>query len=319
MGKNFIKSLYYLSLGLTVITFIILISIFGRYYYERKSFFPKIKDKLTTISNDRRDKILDFIKDKQDKLKQFSTQNADLIFEKKITTKEVAAFAKKHDFKNVFLINPVGEVYFSALPSAYLDKTLSTDSLADSQLTWSFLRSIMAIAPDVSKFAIDPLTKKPALYISLPLFYEGKVGGIISAQIDHEVIFSIIADYKDLGRTGDIIMAVKNKDAAELITPNRFYHKKTFETIPFEGKKLPIELAVLGEYGTGIKKDFRDIEIIAHWQYIIIVDWGIVVKIDYYEGTQILRFYFILLWIIGLLFLSFTFLAVFLKRTLNKS
>jgi PAS domain S-box-containing protein len=90
--------------------------------------------------------------------------------------------------------------------------------------------------------------------------------------------------YEGIGKSGEFTMAVKRNDSIFYLISHRNELFSQLKPVPF-GKNIaiPMKMALLGQTGTIIGKDYRGKEVIAAYTFINELGWGAVEKIDLEE------------------------------------
>jgi PAS domain S-box-containing protein len=146
---------------------------------------------------------------------------------------------------------------------------------------------LQAAKKDVTFSDIFPRGGHPAMIAAAPVYdVHGAFAGEILLEQDMENILLFVSDPAGLGQTGEVVISRREGDAVLFLSPLRHapgpgYGKK----IGFhENKAFPSQKSVQGESGSGISFDYEGREVLAAWQFIPMVRWGIVTKIDVDEA-----------------------------------
>ena len=121
------------------------------------------------------------------------------------------------------------------------------------------------------------------LYAGLPI--EGREELLI-AQIEVEPVIQITNDFTGLGNTGETVIGRPFKDKMAFINPLR---QLTGQVLSDSGNQGgPMQQALKATSGSTIDVDYRGEEVLASWDYIPKLNWGIVTKMDTAEmATQL--------------------------------
>ncbi|MEO1051699.1 MAG: PAS domain S-box protein [Bacteroidota bacterium] len=117
----------------------------------------------------------------------------------------------------------------------------------------------------------------------------GEALGVILAKIDLGPLISILQDTTALGKTGETLIASyeKKREDLEILTfLNLPRHSAGWEDKQIqigESKAKPMQKAVKGESGSGYDTDYRGETVLATWDIVPVVNWGLVAKIDLAE------------------------------------
>ena len=282
---------------LTIFLFITTVSIALRSYYLNKTLFPfyeqilqrKLHDQISVINAflQKNKKNADELADDPyilDYLNNFQKTSSASDEKHEELNNYLAKRKENFGFKSVSLIANSSTVVFST-NELLRNVHLNDEKYSTTPLFRSYFVSSMTLTPDFSDFSYSTTLKAPAFYITMPLIRNNKVLGIIAYQIDEEKLNTITKDYLDLGKTGEIVLAVQSGSQVTFITPTRndpsirFTTKDLFGESGFEA----LQRAGTGETGIGINSDYQGQKTLASWSFIPLVDWAIVVKINTHE------------------------------------
>lgn len=124
------------------------------------------------------------------------------------------------------------------------------------------------------------------IFITAPVHdFDNKFIGVIAFEIDMAPIYKFVQDTTGLGNTGETLL-VKKEDR-HIIFLNALRHDSSAPlkkaTVIGSKEAMPAQKAALKELGSGIVTDYRGKEVLAAWRYIPLLDWGLVVKMDFDE------------------------------------
>jgi len=285
---------------LTILLFLATVSIALRSYYLNKTLFPfyeqklnkKLKEQIVSINA-----FLDLNKKNADNLSEdpIILNYLQDIHQKNIISptaqKDLHDYLTKRQdtlgFKSVSLIANNGVVEFST-NELLRNIQLNDEKYANTPLFRSYFVASMTLTPDFSDFFYSTIIKAPAFYITMPLIRNNKVLGVLAYQIEENKLNIITRDYLDLGRTGEIVLAVQSGSRATFITPTRndpnikFTTKELFVESGFEA----MQRAAKGETGFGLNNDYQGQKTLASWSFLPRVDWAIIVKISLQEVLE---------------------------------
>jgi PAS domain S-box-containing protein len=128
-----------------------------------------------------------------------------------------------------------------------------------------------------------------SVYLTAPVHnYDGRFVGVIVLEIDMAPIFKLVQDSTGMGETGETLIARKEGDAALFLNPLRHDPDAALKrkAVFGQSRAIPIQEALKGKAGHGIFLDYRGKNVIAVWQYMPLLDWGIVAKIDVIEAFE---------------------------------
>lgn len=196
-----------------------------------------------------------------------------------------------YEIKNIYITNPGGEILYSQgenpTPQGriFTEKDANTlSSGRDSVYFGNAFRNGM----------------EHYMHVSAPV-RDGRKNllGVIVYEAKLKYVFSLAKDTSGLGRTGEIILARQFDNQILYLNPTRLsnFDEKTKVVYPNPYKERAVQSAVRGSAPPVVQigfydVDYRNKEVLATWQYLPLVGWGIVVKIDkeeIYEPTIGLR------------------------------
>ena len=113
----------------------------------------------------------------------------------------------------------------------------------------------------------------------------------MAVWIDDTLLYEVIQNYENLGKTGDIFVTKQIGDRELFIAPSRLYADVVFKKItnPDKYALTPTHKASLGYEGSGVIIDAFNIDIIASWLYVPQLDWGLSVGIQLSEISRPLK------------------------------
>ncbi|MCQ4574737.1 MAG: ATP-binding protein [Candidatus Brocadiales bacterium] len=128
--------------------------------------------------------------------------------------------------------------------------------------------------------------------------------GLIINHYDLAILSEITANRAGMGKTGEIVLGQMEEDNNIVFLNFLRYADNAPLTlsIPLTSKEAePMRLALEGKSGALIAPDYRGVKVVAAYQYIPSLDWGLVAKIDEAEALAPLRTLGIVALIVGLL------------------
>ena len=114
----------------------------------------------------------------------------------------------------------------------------------------------------------------------------GRVIGAIIIERSMDEIFRFLADASGLGATGEVVLARRDGDGVLFMNPLRqdptaaLHMRIKFNDL----HAFPAQQAVLGKNGMGTALDYSGQEVLAVWQFLPSLQWGLVTKIDSAEA-----------------------------------
>ncbi len=126
-------------------------------------------------------------------------------------------------------------------------------------------------------------TGEVVMNLACPVEYQGRRLGVLVIESSPDAITALTRDYTGLGKTGEALLARKNKDGNVLyITPLRFDRDAALKrTVPWGKAAKPIVQALLKQESVlEDELDYRGEHVFAATRHIKETDWGLVVKMD---------------------------------------
>lgn len=190
-------------------------------------------------------------------------------------------------FYDLFLIRPDGEVLMTEKQESDLGSNLFTGPLRGSPLSAIVQDTRNTLSSHFSEYAWYAPSNAPAAFLSAPVMEGNRLIGIIAIQLTAKSISQLTQDYSGLGKTGEIVIAMRDGENAMLVAPLRNSDEQILKKQFIRSEAvLPIHLALDGETGVGLSVDYRGQKILAAWGYLPRAGWGVAVKIDAEEVFQ---------------------------------
>lgn len=209
-------------------------------------------------------------------------------------------YSTEQSYRNSILITKAGSVVYSDYAQGYVGQNLIQTHHQNSVLGESFQRVIMSLTEDVSDFSYDPILKRTVLFVSIPIFKQGKLLGVLAQEVNTAKIYNIVQNYIGLGKSGDILLGKRVPDGILYISKSRNADIKPFKNYLYFNRlkevivSVPIAYAATGHKGQGKYLDQMQKKAIGAWQFVPVVNWGIVAKIDLFEVKNSLYYWCII-------------------------
>lgn len=198
----------------------------------------------------------------------------------------MAYHMEAHEYYDLFLISPSGDILFTVMHEDDFGTNLKTGPYRESELAKSFSGAISHLEATMSDFRFYGPSNEPAAFLVAPIYDNGILIGLLGAQMDTEVIYRLVQEYSGLGKTGETVIGSQIGDQAVFMNPLRHDPDAAFKREVSIGSidVGPIQLAVQGKKGTGVFTDYRGEEVLAAWRYLPHLRLGMVVKQDTAEA-----------------------------------
>ncbi|MCI5052082.1 MAG: HAMP domain-containing histidine kinase [Simkaniaceae bacterium] len=226
-------------------------------------------------------------------------------------------FRSKHGFENVVLISREGKVLFESFQTENFGKNITDRQESSSFLFTAFENTMNLLETTVTSFGFKRFKEESFLYISSPIIdpSTNQLIGLILVQLTSAEIFRIFAQYTPINNSGEIVLSKKDGDDTVyfVINPREINRGLQLFTLKKNAPYAwPMQEAVVGISGEGQSIDYKNIKIIAAWNYFPVMQMGIVFKLDYDEVFRPIAYYRYVMLIVGGLAIAIVILAVIL-------
>ncbi len=186
------------------------------------------------------------------------------------------------NLEQVYLIDPAGEIVVKADGNDDVTGNVLRPPLAETGLGRAVATSLMTLGTVQSDLAVFEPDDRAATFFATPVLSDGIFLGVLAVRLDLDEVNDVVNDTVGLGETGEMVVATLEGDAALLVAPTRHDPDAAFERRVMIGD--PAGAAIVesasGQRGSGIVTDYRGERVLAVWQYLPALQWGVVVKID---------------------------------------
>ncbi|MGB4498608.1 MAG: PAS domain S-box protein, partial [Methylococcaceae bacterium] len=188
-----------------------------------------------------------------------------------------------YNYYDLFLIDESGEIIFTLKKEVDFATNLQTGRFKNTGLADGFRESINFLTTEFSAFSdYEPTESKLSAFTTVPLLKSSLPVGVLVAQTNLEDYLPIILDKSGLGETGESVMATSSESGVPVfITPLRYSENKNRTDVKIASG---MRRALNGQRGKGIILDYAGNEVVAVWQYLPDLHWGMVVKINKEEA-----------------------------------
>lgn len=198
------------------------------------------------------------------------------------------ALAGPDEFQNFLLVTLSGDVVLAHLQEADAGVNLYTGPYSQTILGQTVRKSQLSMREVFSGIEISPDSQALTAFFVIPVMDGKHQLGSFVIQLAQDSLHKLISDYSGLGETGEIVIAQRAGDDAVIVAPLRASREKLPLKV-VKGSKSALFEALSGSKGVGVRKDYRDVEVLAAWSYLPSLQWGIVVKIDAEEAFHPIR------------------------------
>lgn len=129
----------------------------------------------------------------------------------------------------------------------------------------------------------SPITGRLSMVVSTPIRNpKSQTVGVLAARLNLGRLFQRVNDVTGLGKTGETIVGKQIDQEVVFMAPTRHDPAAALERkITRDGEQdRPLQDAISGQSGSGERIDYRDKKVLAAWERIPSLEWGMVVKID---------------------------------------
>lgn len=186
------------------------------------------------------------------------------------------------DFQQMYLVNIDGNINLNIGDTSSNYSNLFEGPLVNTELGKVFKRTMMFMTPQISDFSITEETGQLIFYLAAPVLSSEKLVGVIILQLDASNIYAITQNYAGLGLTGETIICAMVQGEMMILNPTRTSGSDDFNTT-FVARKATDEAmqkALSGDRGSEEITDYRGVKVLAAWEYLPKMRWGLIVKID---------------------------------------
>jgi HAMP domain-containing protein len=144
----------------------------------------------------------------------------------------------------------------------------------------------------IERLFVSPVTDRLTLIVSTPIRDPARgVVGVLAARLNLETFFRLINDVTGLGATGETVVVRRIGDEAVFRAPTRHDPEAALQRrVPLDAREgQALQEAVRGRQGAGEVLDYRGERVLAAWEHVPSLEWGLVVKQDKSELLQPVR------------------------------
>lgn len=194
----------------------------------------------------------------------------------------LAEFAEKNGFYDVFVITPSGEIIFSVKHESDFSTNLFNGPYRGTELAQVFRAALRNEGAKISDFQFYTPSSDYAAFIAEPLIINGTTIGVLAVQIDNRQIQKVINDYSELGITGEIIALFRHEGIPLIAAPLRHIKIKPFDSSGLS-EISPILNQIKGEKGRRYITGWHGNDAAAAWGYQNDFRMNVILTIDQEE------------------------------------
>ena len=193
---------------------------------------------------------------------------------------------------DVLLLDVGGRVVYSAKQRLDFGSELLTGQLMRTRLASEVRHA--GLLPGTYFVPHDyyaPAGRETAFWLST-MVREGRLVGYFVISLSAESLNRILGSRVGLGESGEVMLARRDSDGHALVLgPLRLQPDAAFRLrlAADEARLNPIFDALRGRRGVGLREDHRGVPVLAAWEPVPGLGWGLVVKMDQQEVMQPLR------------------------------
>jgi methyl-accepting chemotaxis protein WspA len=203
----------------------------------------------------------------------------------------LAHAAKAFGYSHLLVIDATGRIVLTLDESLPLGSSVLTGVPTSTPLAIGFDRSRTAQQTELSGFQSLGTAVGPVAFVTSPIVDEGRVLGVLALGLGPQRIWEMLSDLGGLGNTGEIVTGELKGESVLVTAPLRHENDAAFhKVIPLGGTRgSATQRASKGEVGYGPAIDYRGQNVVAAWQFLPTLRWGLCVKQDASEAYALLR------------------------------
>ncbi len=281
------------SLVLTVVFITVIAISFTAYTLVKNSIEDKYLDNLNAITQLKSNEVTTYFEEKQENValaREMLFSDEDLLelaaqeweeiseitmlLDEKLSGK-AGNYIQQDVFKSITIITTAGEVLYTA----------GSNQQAGSSFVSPDKNILSKAGEGISLSDLYQINDEDRIAIGMPLSEDVANAGIIITEVDLMPVYTLIQDTTGLGETGETLLAKQHNDRVAFL--NNLRHTDFKKSLVMgDSTGGPAQEAVQGIAGAYISTDYRGEEVLAVWDHIPMVNWGIISKIDTKEVFQ---------------------------------
>lgn len=217
-------------------------------------------------------------------------ESNELIADKDLTY-YLSNFLQRYNLSDIFIVSPSGKIVFSLKQPQLVNQDYSSPALKNTPLGQVIDNAKTLLESALSDFLPVKSFSGLQLYIASPIVdQQQRLYGVLVLQMDNSNIEKVVRDTNGLGNTGETLvgMVTDNKIVPTSGLRHVSLDQFTQEYDPLIHTELTgaMKNATLGKKGVGELVDYRGEKVLAAWQYLPSMRWGMLVKIDQIEAFK---------------------------------
>jgi len=202
------------------------------------------------------------------------------------------AVAESLGFSRVVLVDDGGRIALSNSESFPAGASLLSGGLATTPLASGFTRSRAMLQTELTAFHAYGPSLDPVAFAVAPVLEDGRLVGVLAFGFGPSRIWSILEDWTNLGKTGEVVVGARAGDDIVVTAPVRHLPDAAFRLrVPTATQRdSGLASAVDGNGGEGIVTDYRGQKVAATWAHLPSLGWGMAVKQDLREAYSLVDF-----------------------------
>lgn len=191
-------------------------------------------------------------------------------------------------FADVLLIDPQGNVVWSRFGGEEVGLNIQEEPLLHAPLHAGWLRSVESLHTDITQFAPYPLAEEDVhAFIVGPVMRDSRLLGVVAARIALKQLLPVFQDRTGLGQSGEVLITMREADSLLYLSAlPRLSVEQGLHRVLLSEAAIPMQRAHSGRKGSGIEEDYAGVRVVASWNYLPSLSWGMVVKIDVEEAFE---------------------------------
>jgi len=290
-----------LIFGLCISLMPVVIITMMSYLNARNALKRQIMQGLTAVAESRKAHVLDFLEAKEGRTIDFCSDGfirdrLEKINRGKSLSQDNVTALNKHLSTNKMPVDPyiaaIEVVDMNGKVVASTNETMIGRDVSDQEI---YKKSIHAASNNsyVSQPYHSTYLDAKSIDVSAPLTSRrgSKTIGVLINHYYAIVLDKFVANRAGMGESGEVLLVRRDGDNIEFFTPLMYAPDDTHSlTVPMDSAEAGVARLAL-ERGSGalITADYRDVDVVAAYQYISSMDWGLIAKIDKPEAFASLK------------------------------